>query len=61
MDFYRCFFLDDADAVFGRTEFHAVTDEQAKERAERHTQMNAHARGYSLWQSGRLVVERATG
>jgi hypothetical protein len=57
MEFYRCFFLDDAAAVFGRTEFHALDDDEANERAERATQMTPKARGYTLWQSGRLVAE----
>jgi hypothetical protein len=61
MELYRCFFLDETASVFGRTEFHATNDGDAGERAALHTRMHAAARGYTLWQSGRLVAERDAG
>ena len=45
MELYRCFFLDETAAVFGRTEFHATNDGDAEERAALHTRMHAAARG----------------
>lgn len=58
MELYRCLLLDAAAAVFGRTEFHAIGDHEAGERAAQHMRAHPAAHGYSLWQSGRLVVER---
>jgi hypothetical protein len=59
MEFYRCFFLNAADSVFSRAAFHAIDDHEARERATAQTQMHPAAHGYSLWQGGHLVVERA--
>jgi hypothetical protein len=58
MELYRCLLLDADAAVFGHAEFHAIDDDEAGGRAAKHMRANPSAHGYSLWQSGRLVVEQ---
>jgi hypothetical protein len=61
MQAYRCFFLDDADAVTSWIELEATTDGDATARADSAVKAYSRVAGYTLWQANRLVVVRSGG